>query len=105
MDVNRKVKVKQKTTSIAEISNQVLELEYNSDLVTIADGQKVRVVVTPEPNEELLNSCKYAMSGIEIESLTPKKEGMKCISFGGLLGHFSMKDPTFRKKWWVYLDY
>ena len=106
MNTNRKVKVIEKTKVISEMSNQVLSLDYNSELLDIKDGDKIHVIFTRVRDACMLDQADYAMSGIEMESLTAEK-GMTCVSFGGLLGRFKMKDisagDSSKLAWYVFV--
>ena len=106
MNTNRKVKVTEKTKIISEMSNQIMSLDYKAygpGSLDVEDGSKVHVILVPESDSNVLLQSDYAMSGIEMESMKAEK-GMTCISFGGLLGRFKLKDTNEDSlKWYIYI--
>ena len=83
-------------------NSNVFKFEFRTESYDILNNEHVHVVLTPEKQSDLLEQCEYAMAGIEIET-SPSRTGEKCISFGGLLGRFKVKDPAVRNKWYLYV--
>ena len=102
---NRKVKVAKKNGGvgdISEISNQVFSLEYNDALLNVENDQKVKMTLTNEANETLLEESDYVMVGTRMDSIRDE-QGVVCVSFGGLLGRFKIKGDGSSLKWYVYV--
>lgn len=102
MEVVCAVEVSNRTTKIGVIKSSSFEFEYHTDLFTVNSGDKLQINLTPFKDKELYNQSEYIMCGKEIET-APITKNVKCISFGGLIGRFSIKDPTVQNQWYLYI--
>jgi hypothetical protein len=102
MNVKCKANVKDKSDQVVLLEGNLFKVECHKNSFDIKTGDKIHVILTPEYEKDLFEQAEYVMIGKEIES-APNEENEKCISFGGLIGRFPIKDQKFREKWYLYV--